>query len=120
MKVRFWRQGLASVTEVNFGEVAVLLADPDKGSRSAIREILFERGCRNFRMGSTLAEIDEALREGRADMLICGTEFPDGDACKFIAAIRHSEIGANPFIPVIATTWDPTSRIGSQDHRFGG
>ena len=45
-------------------------------------------------------------------MLICGTEFPDGDACgKFIAAIRHSEIGANPFIPVIATTWDPTPEL---------
>ena len=99
------------MTRIDFGDVAVLLVDSDKGSRGAIREILFDRGCRNFRLGATLAEIGEALQDGAADILICGTDFPDGDACKLIAAIRHSEIGTNPFIPVIATTWDPTPEL---------
>ena len=95
----------------HFGDVTVLLVDSDKGSRGAIREILFESGCRNFRLGETAAEIGAELGQGLADILICGTEFPDGDACKLITAIRHGEIGTNPFIPVIATTWDPSSDL---------
>lgn len=95
------------MTEIHLRDVAVLLVDCDEGSSSAIREILFERGCRSLRLGTTVADIVAAFDEGPVDILICGTDFPDGDTCQSIAAIRHSEIGTNPFVPVIATTWNP-------------
>ena len=61
------------MTKIHFGDVVVLLGDSDKGSRSAIREILFERGCRDFRLGATVAEIGAALGKGPADIVICGS-----------------------------------------------
>ena len=94
--------------EIQLRDVVVLLVDSDEGSRSAIREVLFERGCRTFRLGATAAEIGPALGRERIDVLICGTDLPDGDACQLIAAIRHGEVGTDPFVPVIATTWNPT------------
>ena len=42
------------------------------------------------------------------DLLIAETELPDGDFFELVHAIRHHEIGTNPFIPVIALTGDPS------------
>ena len=88
--------------------VDVLLVDPDHNTRQSIRNILYDTGFRNLRLGRRLTELRDALVVSMPDLLISETELPDGDFCELVHAIRHHEIGANPFLPVIALTGDPT------------
>ena len=43
-----------------------------------------------------------------ADLLVCDTNIPDANICNVIRAIRHHEVGADPFLPIIALSWHPT------------
>ncbi len=49
----------------------------------------------------------EALKHQCPDVLVLDTGLEDGDVCDVIKQIRNYEIGDNPFVPVIVTTWDP-------------
>lgn len=89
--------------------VDVLLVEPDHDTRENIRNILHDTGFRNLRLGKKLTELSDALVVSMPDLLISETEFPDGDFCELVHAIRHHEIGTNPFLPVIALTGNPTS-----------
>ncbi len=49
----------------------------------------------------------EALKHQCPDVLVLDTGLEDGDVCDVIKRIRNHEIGDNPFVPVIVTTWEP-------------
>ncbi len=95
--------------KLNLDVVDVLLVDPDRNTRQNIRNILYDTGFRNLRLGRRLTELRDALVVSMPDLLISETELPDGDFCELVHAIRHHEIGTNPFLPVIALTGNPTS-----------
>ncbi len=94
--------------KLHFDLVDVLLVEPDLNTRHSIRNILYDTGFRKLRFGRRLAELRDALVVSTPDLLISETEFPDGDFCGVIYAIRHHDIGTNPFLPVIALTGNPT------------
>ena len=48
------------------------------------------------------------------DILICDTGLKGGDVFRMLSAIRHHEIGNNPFIAIIAISWDPTAKLVDQ------
>ena len=50
----------------------------------------------------------EAVQEGRPDLIIVDSDLGGGNACDLVHAIRHNELGKNPFVPVIVTTWRNT------------
>ncbi|MFC1672756.1 response regulator transcription factor [Pseudomonadota bacterium] len=89
--------------------VDILLIDPDRNTRSTIRNILVDNGFRNVTIGESLADIDHKFRIGMPDLLISDINLPDGDFNDLIHKLRHHEVGYNPFLPVIATAWSPTS-----------
>ncbi len=97
--------------KLNFELVDVLLVDTDLSNRQNIRNILYDTGFRKLRFGRRLTEMRDALAVSMPDLLISETEFPDGDFCELIYAIRHHDIGTNPFLPVIALTANPTPEI---------
>ena len=43
------------------------------------------------------------------DLLISDIKLTDGDISDFVYKIRHHDVGGNPFLPIIATAWSPTS-----------
>ena len=99
--------------------IDVLLVDPDNDSRQSLRNILYDIGFRNLRLGRRLTELRDALVVSMPDFLISETKLPDGDFCELIQAIRHHEIGTNPFLPVIALTGDPSSDMVKKVIAYG-
>lgn len=92
-----------------FDKVDILLIDPDRTVRMAIRNILIDNGFRNVTIGSTMADIETKLRIGTPDLLISEIKLEDGNLNAFVFGLRHHAVGSNPFLPIIATMWAPTT-----------
>ena len=95
-------------------QIDLLLVDPDLNIRNIVRNILHGYGFRDIHLARTLAETRDAITKAMPDLLISEVNLPDGDFCGFIRALRHHEIGDNPFMPVIGITWDPTLEMVGQ------
>ena len=69
----------------------------------------------NIKDGADLQTISEAMQVATTpDILICDTGLKGGDVFRMLSAIRHHEIGNNPFIAIIAISWDPTAKLVDQ------
>lgn len=92
-----------------FDQVDILLIDPDRSVRTTIRNILIDNGFRQVTVGTGMADIELKLRVGMPDLLITDIKLEDGNINSFIYNLRHHNKGTNPFMPVIATAWSPTT-----------
>jgi DNA-binding response OmpR family regulator len=99
------------MANLQFDQVDIVLVDPDRGSRDGIRNMLYNNGFRDLRFGSNMEDLREQFKLATPDLLICEAELPDGDFARMISSLRHHEFGNNPFLPVIATTWNPTGDL---------
>jgi DNA-binding response OmpR family regulator len=97
--------------KLRLDQVDLMLVDPDLNIRHNVKNILHGCGFREIRYGKTLREIRDGIVETMPDLLICEAVFEDGDFCDLLYALRHHQIGSNPFMPVIAMTWDPTPEL---------
>lgn len=95
--------------KLSLEQVDILLIDPDKAVRSTIRNILIDNGFRKVTVGDGLGDIQLKIRLGMPDLLISDINLADGDFNSFVYKLRHHELGSNPFLPVIATAWSPTT-----------
>jgi DNA-binding NarL/FixJ family response regulator len=95
----------------HFEHTTLIHADPMPASRNTVRAMLFEMGFGKVIKAGSLAEVREKLEEFPADLLICDLDLGDaeGDLCDLISAVRHGEQGTDPFVPVLATCWEPDS-----------
>jgi DNA-binding response OmpR family regulator len=95
-----------------FDAIFTLIADPDLGSRDSVRTILRNNGFRELRLGVSCADVRSALESPvPLDLLICECTLEDGDCDRLIHAMRHHEVGDNPFLPVIALSVRPTPEL---------
>ena len=94
--------------KLRFEYINLLLVDPARQARESMRSILYDQGFRRLQFGATLAEIRNRFAQEMPDMLVSESELEDGDFCEFVSALRHHQVGSNPFLPVVALTWEPT------------
>lgn len=97
----------------HFGSVDLLLVDTDLGARQGVRTILNNNGFSGVTLGTELHRVREAVSRRMPDILLVGTDFPDGDVRELIKDIRHNRLGNNPFMPVIVLLGDPTPEFVS-------
>lgn len=96
----------------NYDRADVLLSDNNVGVRDSVRQILHNQGFRNLNLGDRLAHVRKAIESPvPPDIMILGTSFEDGSITDLIRALRHHELGSNPFIPVITLTAAPTPEL---------
>ncbi len=95
----------------NYGDVRILVAAPDKLTADSLKTLLRNTGFRNLYSVKSLGEIKSALAEESPDLMICECVFPEGDPSGLIHALRHHEVGDNPFLPVIMVTGDPNPEL---------
>lgn len=94
---------------LQFEEVRIVLADSRAFVRHSIKMALNDCGFRHVIDAADVAELTEVLGGNPPpDLMICDADLRGGDVNRFIATMRHHEIGSNPFLPVIAVTWTPT------------
>lgn len=96
---------------LSFDKIDILMVDSDLNSRNSIKMVLQNNGFKELRLCERLEKAKELIDFQTPDLLISSSQFPDENFCTFVSSIRHHEFGANPFIPIIATTWTPTPEL---------
>lgn len=95
-------------TKTTFEKVDLLLIDTDLNARQGVQTILLNNGFREITQGSDLTRLRDVVTRTMPDILLCGTEFPDGSIIETIRDIRHARLGSNPFMPIIVLLDEPT------------
>jgi DNA-binding response OmpR family regulator len=100
------------MNELKLKNVNMVLVDHRTQVRTGLRMALNEAGLSNSNIidGPDSGTVLEALQlSNPPDILICDAASQGADLVKTFHAIRHNEIGQNPFVAMIAVTWDPTA-----------
>lgn len=97
--------------DLKLKNVNMVLVDPRTQVRTGLRMALNEAGLNNSNIldGPDMGIVVDALQMANPpDILICDAASVGADVVKTFHSIRHNEIGQNPFVAIIAVTWDPT------------
>ena len=95
----------------SFENIRVLVGDPNREVRDAIRGGLYGQGFRYIMVTDRMSMVETAVATNKVDLMICDTELPDGDLYDLVHKIRHHELGDNPFIVVTALITAPTPKM---------
>ena len=95
----------------NFESIRVLVGDPNREVRDAVRGGLYGHGFRYIVVTDRMSVVETAVAINSVDLMICDTELPDGDFYDLVYRIRHHELGDNPFIVVTALITEPTPNM---------
>lgn len=110
--VRARRPNSASrMNNLRLGDVQVVLAESRTEVRTGLKGALAEAGLRNVVDVGRINTLTEMITQPvPPDIVICDTELAgEGGICEMVRKVRHKEIGNNPFICIIAVTWNPTT-----------
>jgi DNA-binding response OmpR family regulator len=99
------------MADYEFRAVQVALIERELTTRRLMRGILQRLGVEMLREYAGLADAMPELRHLHADLLIIDVDQDQGEAFKFISAMRHALFEVNPFTCVLATTWQPTPAL---------
>ncbi|MHA1597458.1 MAG: response regulator transcription factor [Alphaproteobacteria bacterium] len=97
--------------KLDLSRISVLLCDPDHAYRSSIFGMLRGIEIKSVTQAANMKEIQQQLAITMPDLLITESQLPDGDICNFIHRMRHDSTGANPFLPIITLTAEPTAEL---------
>lgn len=99
------------MTNLRLGDVQVVLAESRTQVRTGLKGALAEAGLRNIVDVGRIKTLTEAITQAvPPDVVICDTELAgEGGVCEMVRKVRHKEIGSNPFLCIIAVTWNPTA-----------
>ena len=95
----------------SFENIRVLVGDPNREIRDAVRGGLYGQGFRYILVTEWMSVVESAVATNSVDLMICDTELPDGDFYDLVYKIRHHELGDNPFIVVTALITAPTLQM---------
>ena len=102
---------MRDVDQKSRGTIEIYIGDPKGQLLQALRNAMLHEGFRATADFGKIEEVLEALNHQCPDVLVLDTGLEDGDVCDVIKKIRNHEIGDNPFVPVIVTTWQPDSDL---------
>ena len=89
--------------------IDVYLGESKMIARARLRSRFHEAGFESIHAFDNLYDLGKAVERKAPDLLVADTDLPDGNTHETIKALRHSELGTNPFVPVILTTWSADS-----------
>lgn len=99
------------MNNLRMNDVRVMLADSRTHIRNTLKTALTHAGLENVEHAGRMDQVAEGLDQGLGpDILICDIGLEGGDACAAIKAIRHHEMGRNPFLCILGVTWNPVEK----------
>lgn len=93
------------MAEPDYARAPVLLFDPVHANQRTTRYALFEIGFRQIECVSTLEDLKSGLSDGNPLMVVAESSATDADVFRIVRSIRRSELGSNPFVVILLTTW---------------
>lgn len=88
-----------------------LVCDPVAANRMASRNALFGMGFRNIEMIGSCDDLRQWLGDNDTDLLVIEASENVDEACRVMQEIRQGNTGRNPFLIIIATTWQTSGEI---------
>lgn len=97
--------------DYDFRSVAVVIVDREANTRRLLRSILARMGVDRILDLPDTSDVPAAMIAVQPDLLFIDADAPDPGGLKFVQGLRHAAAPHNPFIGVIATTWQPTQPL---------
>jgi DNA-binding response OmpR family regulator len=88
-----------------YESAGALIFDPVTSNRNATRASLYSLGFRKVDLAPSLEILTQQILETNPDLLLLEVTGAEGEVCQFAQSIRQGEVGNNPFIVIIVTTW---------------
>lgn len=97
------------LNNLRLGDVQVVLAESRAQVRTGLKGALAEAGLHTILDVGRIKTLTKMIVQPvPPDIVICDTELAgEGGICELVRNVRHKEIGNNPFICIIAVTWNP-------------
>ena len=95
-----------AIMEKAFENVGLILCDPKHEHRRTLRTALVAEGLRSIKDISELEVVRDITEKLVPDLIVIDLDMPDGSTGEFVPDVRNGNPGINPFIPIIAVTWD--------------
>jgi CheY-like chemotaxis protein len=93
------------LADLDFRNASVLLFDPVGPNLVAARSMLLQIGFERVDATRDFAALTRKLKDSVFDLALMETSDAGGDVCGLVRAMRRGEIGFNPFMIVILTSW---------------
>lgn len=97
-----------------FETAELLIYDPVAPNRNATRASLHSLGFRKVESAPTIHALTQWLRSDPPDLLLAEVSGDEQEICPLIQSVRRGELGDNPFVVVLATTWRRDGSIITQ------
>ena len=102
--------------EHNFSQVEAVVIEPNLGTT---RESLNQLGLRKVHSFPTLNGLTEALAAQPPDLVLIDVDSPEINGFKLIRWLRIDPTFPNPFLCIVATSWQPTEELLRKVHNSG-
>lgn len=100
------------MADTDYARAPVLLFDPVHVNQRTTRYALFEIGFRKIECVSSLREFRSMLADTAPALVVAESSATDADVFNVVRAVRRGDIGNNPFVVMLLTTWSrDTSHI---------
>lgn len=84
----------------------IFIADEQRATRHMLRTSLQELNNVEYSEYKDFGALQNDLAFCWPDLLIADFDLPGGDMCQMVHDLRHNDFGKNPFVPIIAMTWE--------------
>ncbi len=95
--------------KTKFHDARALLFDPVRNNMLVTRAALFEIGFRDIETVQTFEEFATHISKGDYDLVIAEGYNAGGDVARLTQRMRTGDVGVNPFVVTITTSWDHNS-----------
>ena len=90
-----------------FDTINAVLGNGVRMSQSTVTGILQNLGFRGVTDFTNVEDLRSHFSETEVDLLVCDLDLSEGSSCDFFHDIRHGSCGSDPFVPILAYTWEP-------------
>ena len=94
-----------------FDTIDVVLGDGMRMSRRTVMGILQNLGFREVIDIHNVEDLRKHFSDTPVDLLVCDLDLSEGSSSDLFHEIRHGSIGSDPFIPILAYTWEPRKEL---------
>lgn len=89
----------------------VIVVDKEGNTRRLLRGILARLGLDKVTDYADTTDVTAAMTATPPDLLFIDADAPETDGLRFTQMLRHSQAPMNPFLCIIAMTWQPTQSL---------
>ncbi len=99
------------MADLNFSQVEAALIEPNVSVLRGMRDSLVQLGIQKAFPCPGVTDFAELLVEQRPDLVVVDIDHPEIDGFRLIRWLRNDPDFPNPFIGIIATTYQPTAAL---------